>query len=98
MVWTFSSTKKLERLLRRLEKKQKTLLESYHEQVKIIIKDPKAGSYLYGDLGGYHSWDWVLKGVSLRICYKVIESDKHVYLVYFGTRENFYQEVKKYIY
>lgn len=97
MEWTFSSTKKLERILKSLEKKQKRLLASFHEQAGIIVKNPKNGSVLYGDLSGYFSWDWTFSGVSVRICYKVVERDKHIFLVYFGTRENFYRELKKYI-
>lgn len=98
MDWTFSSTKKLERLLKSLEKKQKALLASYHEQVGIIVKNPKDGSILHGALSSYFSWDWTFSGVSLRICYKVVETDKHIYLVYFGFRENFYRDLIKYIF
>lgn len=94
---TFSSTRKLERLLKNLERRSKALLASFNDQVRLITKDPKSGSPLKGDLKGYYSWDWKHRGVDLRICYKFIEPDNHVYFVYFGTRENFYDEVKRYL-
>lgn len=97
MVWTYSSTRKLARLLKSLERRQKKLVDSYSKQVEEIAKNPKAGSKLVGDLSDYYSWDWMLNKVSLRICYKLIDSDKHFHLVYFGTRENFYKELKNYI-
>ncbi|SFH27633.1 ParE-like toxin of type II toxin-antitoxin system [Desulfotomaculum arcticum] len=97
MDWTFSSTKKLEPLLKSLEKKQKALIASYNEQVEIIADNPKAGSSLQGDLGGYYSWDWTFHDISVRICYRFSEGDKHIYFVYFGTRENFYKELKRYL-
>lgn len=94
---TFSLTRKLERLLKNLEGRSKALLASFNEQVDLIVKDPISGSRLKGDLKGYYSWKWKYKGVVLRICYKYIESDNHIYFVYFGTRENFYEEVKRYL-
>jgi len=97
MDWTFSSTRKLERLLKSLEKRQRALVLSFHEQVSMILENPRNGSVLQGDLSGYFSWDWTFSGVSVRICYKVVEKDKHIYLVYFGTREYFYRDLKKYI-
>ena len=97
MVWTFSLTRKTERLVKGLEKRQKALLESYKEQVGIFLQDPLAGSVLKGDLSGYKCWDWTFRGVSLRIVYKVFEGDKHIIICYFGTRENFYEEVKRYL-
>lgn len=97
MDWTFSSTKKLARLLKNLEKRQRSLLASYNQQVLKIVDNPKAGSVLKGDLGGYYSYDWTFSRVSVRICYKIIEGQNHIYFVYFGTRENFYRDVKKYL-
>ena len=94
---TFSLTRKLGRLLKNLEGRSKALLASFDNQVQLIIKDPKSGSLLKGDLKGYYSWDWKHKRVELRICYKFIESDNHIYFVYFSTRENFYNEVKRYL-
>ncbi len=97
MDWTFSSTRRLERLIKSLEKKQKALITSYNEQVEIIIDNPKTGSPLQGDLDGYYSWDWTFRDISVRICYSFSERDKHIYLVYFGTRENFYKDLKRYL-
>ena len=97
MAWTFSLTRKTERLVKGLEKRQKALLESYTEQLEIVLQEPLVGSVLKGDLSGYYCWDWTFRGVSLRVVYKVFEGDKHVIICYFGTRENFYEEVKRYL-
>nr|WP_315987892.1 type II toxin-antitoxin system RelE/ParE family toxin [Desulforamulus aquiferis] len=94
---TFSSTARLERILKSFEKKSPQLLASYYEQVDLIIKAPEEGKLLKGDLNGYYSWDYKFRGVSLRICYRFFKSDKHVIFVYFGTRENFYDKVKRYL-
>ncbi|MEW6697451.1 MAG: type II toxin-antitoxin system RelE/ParE family toxin [Bacillota bacterium] len=94
---TFSSTPKLERILKSFEKKSPQLLASFHEQVDLIIKAPEEGKLLKGDLLGYYSWDFKLRGIAVRICYRYLKSDNHVILVYYGTRENFYDKVKKYV-
>lgn len=95
---TFSLTSKMERLLKKIEKKQKALNVIIEEQIKYIAGDPKIGSHLKGNLREFMAYDFAYKGVALRICYTFFEEDKHVKFVYFGTRENFYQEVHRYIY
>jgi len=97
MDWKFYSTPKLRHLLKNLEKRQHQLLDSYDEQIDQIMKAPTYGKKLRGDLSDYYAWDWKFQGISIRICYKVNLSKQEVKVVYFGTRENFYQEVKNYI-
>lgn len=97
MDWTFSLTPKLRRQLKSLEKRQQHLVESYHEQIDQIMKNPTSGKKLLGDLSDYYSRDWIFRDVSLRICYKIMSEKNSVYIVYFGTRQNFYEEVKNYI-
>lgn len=97
MDWKFSSTLKLNRLLKSLEKRQRQLLDNYNDQVDQIMIDPTLGKKLRGDLSDYYSWDWKFQGSSVRICYKVNSAKKTVQIVYFGTRENFYKDLKNYI-
>jgi len=97
MDWTFSSTPKLSRLLKNLEKRQQQLVDSYLEQIRGIMTDPQSGKKLRGDLNDYYSWDWKFQNVPLRICYKTISETNSILIVYFGTRQNFYEEVKNYV-
>lgn len=97
MDWTFSSTSKQDRLIKKLSIRQKALVESYEDKAALIIKEPAAGYALVGDLQGYCSYDWIFRGVSVRLCYKIDPEAKHITFVYFGTRENFYGELKRYL-
>lgn len=93
MDYTFSSTPKHSRLIKKLSVRQKALLESYEEQAAIIIKNPGAGYPLVGNYRGYYCYDWTFRGVSLRICFRLDQEQGHITFVYFGTRENFYEEL-----
>lgn len=97
MALTFSLTPKLEKMLKKLEKKQKILVDEFETKKAILIESPDLGKLLRGDLQGYYSYDWTLKGISLRIAYLYHEQDSHISFLYFGTRENFYKEFKRYI-
>jgi hypothetical protein len=65
-----------------------------------LLQEPEIGKPLKGDLQGYHSMDFSFDNVSLRICYKLIytEEEVEIIMVYFGTRENFYRDLKKYLF
>ncbi|MEW6662853.1 MAG: type II toxin-antitoxin system RelE/ParE family toxin [Bacillota bacterium] len=93
----YSWTKKLERLLKRIGRKSKKLTNSFYAQADLILQNPKAGALLKGDLKGYRSWDYNPDGIAVRICCLYDELENIVHFVYFGTRENFYDEVKRYL-
>lgn len=97
MAWTYSLTSKQERLIKKLSTRQKALVESYEDKVNIIISDPDVGYNLVGDLQGFYCYDWTFRGVAVRLCYKINPEEKHITFVYFGTRENFYEELKRYL-
>jgi mRNA-degrading endonuclease RelE of RelBE toxin-antitoxin system len=94
---TFSLTKKLEKTLKKLESRQKALVTIFEQKRDLILQDPEVGYTLKGDLHQYKAYDWKLKGIDLRICYLYDEADDHIYFVWFGTRENFYEDVKQYL-
>lgn len=95
---THSLTRKLEKHLDKLETKQWSLVQAFHSKQAEIMNNPeKAGKYLKGDLQGYQVFDWKLKGHDVRICYRYDRETNHVTFLMFGTRENFYAEVKRYI-
>ena len=93
---TYSLTTRMENLVNKLEKRSRSLVGSY-EQIAHIMADTLSGTPLKQDLRGYYSWDWTFQGVSIRICYKFNPSQGHIHIVYFGTRENFYEQVKRYL-
>lgn len=97
MALTHSSTKKMEKLLKQIKKKGMQLYTEIHNQQQEIINNPLIGKNLKGDLKDFKSHDFKFKAVDIRICYAYHEEDEHVTFVFFGTRENFYDEVKRYL-
>ncbi|MFZ0446521.1 MAG: type II toxin-antitoxin system RelE/ParE family toxin [Bacillus sp. (in: firmicutes)] len=81
-----------------MEKKNKQLFVEITKYQNEIIKNPQnVGYQLKGDLKEFRSLDFKFRQASLRICYVYHEDDDHVNFVYAGTRENFYDEVKRYV-
>lgn len=86
------------KLLKQLEKRQKVIVELFNEKVEEIKIDPKKSEKLKGDLKGYYKYEFTYRGKDIRIIYLLDESDRHIYFLYYGTRENFYNEVKRYLF
>ncbi|WP_307150012.1 type II toxin-antitoxin system RelE/ParE family toxin [Robertmurraya andreesenii] len=87
----------MERILKKVEKSNSKLYEEFIKHQEEILKEPSIGSPLKGDLKDLRSLDFKFQQVSLRICYQYFEGDNHIIFVYFGTRENFYKDVKRYL-
>ncbi|MGE6552818.1 type II toxin-antitoxin system RelE/ParE family toxin [Bacillus mycoides] len=94
---TFSLTKKMEKLIKKLEKRQRRLVEEYEEKKESILQNPDIGKILKGDLNEYRVYDWTIQGTGIRLAYVYYVGDNHITFVYFGTRENFYQELGRYV-
>ncbi|MED3325095.1 type II toxin-antitoxin system RelE/ParE family toxin [Bacillus thuringiensis] len=84
---TFSLTKKMEKLIKKLDKRQKKLVDAYESKKEITLKNPYIGKMLEGDLSEYRVYDWTLQGTGIRLAYVYYMEDEHVIFVYFGTRE-----------
>lgn len=97
MASTYSSTKKMEKILKQSKSKNKLLHAVLTKRQQEIVDEPLIGTKLKGDLKEFRSLDFKFKGVDLRICYAYYEDDGHIIFVYAGTRENFYDEVKRYV-
>lgn len=80
------------------QKKGKALYDEIQKHMDLIIKKPDIGDHLKGDLREFRSYDFRFRNGHFRICYAFFEEDEHVKFVYVGTRENFYDEVKRYVY
>lgn len=78
--------------------KEKPLKEAYKRallelQINLYIGQPKRG-----DLAGIYGLDIKYEGISYEIAYTIREVNEKIGVVLLaGTRENFYQELKRYI-
>lgn len=78
--------------------KEKGLKESFKNALKEIQQDPYIGSAKKGDLSGVYGYDVFYNKTNYEIAYKIYEEDgKLVVVILAGTRENFYQDLKRYM-
>ena len=85
-----------ERYLKKI--KEKALKLAYKNAIDKILHDPYIGEAKTGDLDGFFCYDIFYKGNNYEIAYIIKEiNDKLVVVVLAGTRENFYEELKRYI-
>ena len=83
--------------------KDKNLKELYKRAFDAILEDPSIGSNKTGDLAGIKGYDIYYRGPNYELAYIVehISQDgdagpKIVVVIMAGTRENFYEELKRY--
>ncbi|MDF9406807.1 type II toxin-antitoxin system RelE/ParE family toxin [Pelotomaculum isophthalicicum JI] len=86
-----------ERYLKKL--KDKYLKRKYRDAIIKIRLDPYVGDRKSGDLAGIWGYDIFHNGVNYELAYYLAENGKGEVLVVImaGTRENFWDAVKKYI-
>ena len=78
--------------------KDKGLIAEYTVALKEIATDPYVGEAKVGDLAGIYCKDVYYGKTNYEIAYRIIEScDQAVIVILAGTRENFYQELKRYM-
>ncbi|GED33703.1 type II toxin-antitoxin system RelE/ParE family toxin [Brevibacillus centrosporus] len=94
---TYSLTKKLEKTLKKLETRQSALVRKFEEKRDAILQTPTLGYPLKENLRPFWSYDWTINGIAVRLCYLYDPTEQHIYFVWFGTRENFYDDVKQYL-
>lgn len=62
-----------------------------------IAENPELGESKSGDLAGVRSYNIYYKGVNYELAYTVVrEGDETVVVIMAGSRENFYEALKKY--
>ncbi len=77
------------------DKKLKTL---YQEAIDKIREDHTIGEAKSGDLAGLYGYDIYYNKTNYELAYKVEYVDNKVIIVVMaGTRENFYDELKRYM-
>lgn len=84
--------------------KDKNLKELYKEAIKAIREDPSVGEAKTGDLQGVFGYDIYYNRTNYELAYtieerKVEDSDETelIVVIMAGTRENFYDELKRYL-
>lgn len=84
------------RFLKKLkDKKLKTL---YQEVIDKIREDYTVGTAKVGDLSGIYGYDIFYNKTNYELAYRVeYVEDKIIVVILAGTRENFYEELKRYI-
>ena len=65
------------------------------EAVKSVSNDPSIGDMKVGDLQGIRVYKFKSKKQPILLAYEVIDST--LYLYTFGSHENFYRDLKKYL-
>lgn len=86
----------IEKYFKKLKDKQ--LKDRYKKAIDLIISDYTIGSLKTGDLSGIYSYDIYYNKTNYELAYTVkIEDDEIIIFILAGTRENFYQELKKYL-
>lgn len=84
------------RFLKKLKDKQLKLL--FREAVDKIREDHTIGEAKSGDLTGIYCYDIFYNKTNYELAYKVeYVDDKVIVVIMAGTRENFYDELKRYM-
>lgn len=85
-----------ERFFKKL--KEKPLKEAYKTALLKLRENPYIGQPKRGDLSGIYGFDVKYKGINYEIAYTINENNgKKVIVLLAGTRENFYEQLKRYI-
>lgn len=78
--------------------KEKQLKETYKNAIAELAKDPYKGQSKQGDLAGFYGYDVKYKGTNYEIAYTISElNGKKIIILLAGSRENFYDQLKRYI-
>lgn len=78
--------------------KDKNLKDLYHNAIDDILIDHTIGTAKTGDLSGVYGYDIFYNKTNYELAYKVeFVEDKVIVVILAGTRENFYDELKRYM-
>lgn len=78
--------------------KEQGLKEAFKFALSEISGNPYIGQAKIGDLAGLRCYDVYYKGKNYEVAYKIYEYDeKLVVVILAGSRQNFYEQLKRYI-
>ena len=93
-MYKVSYSKSAERYFKKL--KDKKLLETFRKVINELSVNPYIGSQKTGDLKGLYGYDVRYASTNYEVAYRIYEDDeKLVVVILAGTRENFYEELKR---
>jgi len=81
--------------VRQLKKYDKPIRIKIIDALDTITENPFIGDMLKGNLSILYSYHLKVRGVEYRIAYQIKEQELVVVIIQLGTRENFYEELKK---
>ena len=85
-----------EKYLKKL--KEKGLKTAFQNALNTIGRDPYIGECKTGDLAGVYGYDVYYKKTNYEIAYRIYEEEGQLVVVILaGTRENFYDELKRHM-
>jgi len=77
---------------------EKKLKDAYRIAMQKIQQNPYSGQRKQGDLNGIYGYDVRYMGINYEIAYVIYEENEQLIVVLLaGTRDNFYEELKRYI-
>ena len=78
--------------------REKGLKAAFRTALQTIAENPYTGKSKTGDLSGVYGYDVYYNKTNYEIAYYIYEDDgKAVVVIMVGTRENFYDELKRYL-
>ena len=78
--------------------KDKHLKKIFQEAVDAILENPMIGEEKQGDLRGIRSYDIYYRKVNYELAYMIVfEDEELVVVIMAGTREYYYDELKRYL-
>ena len=93
-MYEVSYSRAAERYLKKIKDKQ--LLSAFKIAIDRLKTDPYIGMQKVGDLRGIYGYDVRYSGINYELAYRIYEeNDKLIVVILAGTRENFYEELKR---
>ena len=78
--------------------KDKRLKKLYQDAIEAIMENPMLGEEKVGDLKGIRCYDIYYDRVNYELAYRIkFENEKIIVILMAGSRENFYNELKRYL-
>ncbi|MCL2688633.1 MAG: type II toxin-antitoxin system RelE/ParE family toxin [Chitinispirillia bacterium] len=95
-MYEISYSKSAERYFKKI--KDKKLLAVYKSAIDKLKLNPYIGTQKSGDLRGIFGYDVKYAGINYELAYRIYEENSlFVVIILAGTRENFYNELKRLI-
>jgi len=77
------------------KKLKKNQIKKLDNAIRTIMENPSIGDSKLGDLQGVRVYKYKISNNQILLAYEVVEST--LYLYSFGSHQNFYRELRKYL-